>query len=63
MVLQTPKRQPLSKSLSSGSLDNLDGGPELTKGCPEEIIRQGGLVLYCDYVVMPLGEVRCLDKG
>ncbi|XP_038046111.1 huntingtin-like [Patiria miniata] len=50
VILQTPKRQPLSKSLSSGSLDNLETTIDQTKGCPEEIIRRGGLVLYCDFV-------------
>ncbi|XP_022080674.1 huntingtin-like isoform X2 [Acanthaster planci] len=50
VILQTPKRQPLSKSLSSGSLDNLETNLDQTKGCPEEIIKRGGLILYCDYV-------------
>ncbi|XP_033632694.1 huntingtin-like isoform X2 [Asterias rubens] len=51
VILQTPKRQPLSKSLSSGSLDNLETNHhDHSKGCPEEVARRGGLVLYCDYV-------------
>ncbi|XP_072177779.1 huntingtin-like [Diadema setosum] len=49
-ILHTPRRPPLSKSLSSGSLDNLETSPELPLSSSEEVVKQGALVLFCDYV-------------
>ncbi|XP_071947754.1 huntingtin-like isoform X2 [Antedon mediterranea] len=50
-ILKTKRRQPLSKSLSSGSMDNLEMDLDHQKAhCHSEIVRRGGLVLYCDYV-------------
>ncbi|XP_041477605.1 huntingtin-like isoform X1 [Lytechinus variegatus] len=49
-ILHTPKRPPLSKSLSSGSLDHLETNLETELSTAEEVVKQGALVLFCDYV-------------
>ena len=50
-VLQTPKRPPLSKSLSTGSLDNLEDNQDANKSCPSDIVKKAAMVVFCDFVV------------
>ncbi|XP_030848870.1 huntingtin [Strongylocentrotus purpuratus] len=49
-ILHTPKKPPLSKSMSSGSLDHLETNLEPELSTAEEVVKQGALVLFCDYV-------------
>ncbi|XP_071827308.1 huntingtin-like isoform X2 [Apostichopus japonicus] len=56
--LRTPKRPPLSKSLSQGSLDHLEQSDEVKLSMSEEIVKRGALVLFSDFVCESYGDAE-----